>query len=188
MILQVTDSVDRIKNFGPDWYKNNLEEQFKTMVRQAVRKRGMNETAISTTALDLIDAEIHDQLTLFLTQKKIPVQLVTMTVGKTRSARRHQEPTHRDGGARAARQHRETAQAGRRPAYDGRAEPGQCRQRLPRVDASFSRTIHLGRKHQDAAGRLRRTGQGELHLHPEWRRAGLQSREVMGFLKRNPKL
>jgi len=82
MILQVTDSVDLIKNFGPDWYRNNLEEQFKTMVRQAVRKRGMNETAISTTALDLIDAEIHDQLTQFLTQKKIPVQLVTMTVGK----------------------------------------------------------------------------------------------------------
>src|ERR1700730_3821147 len=81
-ILQVTDSVDLIKNFGPDWYKNNLEEQFKTMVRQAVKKRGMNETAISTTALDIIDAEIHDQLNLFLVQKKIPVQLVTMTVGK----------------------------------------------------------------------------------------------------------
>jgi len=82
MILQVVDSVDLIRNFGPDWYKNNLEEQFKTMVRQAVRKRGMNETAISTTALDLIDAEIHDELLKFLADKKIPVRLVTMTVGK----------------------------------------------------------------------------------------------------------
>jgi hypothetical protein len=35
-VLQVTDSVSLIKNFGPDWYKNNLEEPFKTMVRQAV--------------------------------------------------------------------------------------------------------------------------------------------------------
>jgi hypothetical protein len=34
-----------------------MEEQFKTMVRQAVQ-RGMNETAISTTAIDEIDAEI----------------------------------------------------------------------------------------------------------------------------------
>ena len=42
-VLQVTDSVSLIKNFGPDWYKNNLEEPFKTMVRQAVRKHGMNE-------------------------------------------------------------------------------------------------------------------------------------------------
>jgi regulator of protease activity HflC (stomatin/prohibitin superfamily) len=82
MVLKVTDSVLLIKNFGPDWYKNNLEEPFKTMVRQAVRKRGMNETAISTTALDDIDNEIHDQLIKFIKDKGLPVELVTMTVGK----------------------------------------------------------------------------------------------------------
>jgi regulator of protease activity HflC (stomatin/prohibitin superfamily) len=81
-ILQVTDSVQLIKNFGPDWYQNNIEEQFKTMVRQAVRKHGMNETAISTTALDAIDNEIHDVLVAFLKEKNLPVRLVTMTVGK----------------------------------------------------------------------------------------------------------
>lgn len=82
MILQVTDSVQLIKKFGPEWYKNNLEEQFKTMVRQAVRKRGMNETAISTTALDAIDGEIRDALVAFLKEKGLPMILVTMTVGK----------------------------------------------------------------------------------------------------------
>ncbi len=82
MVLQVTDSVSLIKTFGPDWYRNNLEEPFKTMVRQAVRKRGMNETAISTTALDAIDIEIHDALVSFIADKALPVKLVTMTVGK----------------------------------------------------------------------------------------------------------
>jgi regulator of protease activity HflC (stomatin/prohibitin superfamily) len=82
MVLKVNDSVSLIKNFGPDWYKNNMEEPFKTMVRQAVRKRGMNETAISTTALDDIDREIHDELEGFIRQKNLPVELVTMTVGK----------------------------------------------------------------------------------------------------------
>lgn len=82
MVLQVVDSVSLIKNFGPDWYKNNMEEPFRTMIRQAVRKRGMNETAISTTALDAIDAEIRDQLVAFIKDKKLPVQLLTMTVGK----------------------------------------------------------------------------------------------------------
>src|SRR5208337_4327897 len=80
MVLKVNDSVPLIKNFGPEWYQNNLEEPFKTMVRQAVRKRGMNETAISTTALDEIDREIHDQLIAFMKQKSLPVELVTMTV------------------------------------------------------------------------------------------------------------
>lgn len=82
MVLRVTNSVVLIKTFGPEWYGNNMEEPFKTMVRQAVRKRGMNETAISTTALDEIDKEIHDELSLFIKQKDIPVELVTMTVGK----------------------------------------------------------------------------------------------------------
>lgn len=82
MVLKVTDSVNLIKTFGPDWYRNNLEEPFKTMVRQAVRKHGMNETAISTVALDAIDAEIRDGLTAFIASKGLPVTLVTMTVGR----------------------------------------------------------------------------------------------------------
>src|ERR1700745_50301 len=82
MVLQVTDSVSLIKSFGRDWYRNNLEEQFKTMVRQAVRKRGMNETAISTTALDEIDAEIREALVAFIKEKGLPVKLITMTVGR----------------------------------------------------------------------------------------------------------
>jgi hypothetical protein len=51
------------------------------MIREAVRKRGMNETAISTTARDAIDAEIRDQLVAFIKDKKLPVQLLTMIVG-----------------------------------------------------------------------------------------------------------
>lgn len=82
MVIQVVDSVSLIKNFGPGWYQNNMEEQFKTMVRQSVRKRGMNETAISTTALDAIDGEIRDQLINFIREKGLPVKLITLTVGK----------------------------------------------------------------------------------------------------------
>lgn len=82
MVIQITDSVALIKYFGPQWYENNVEEQFKTMVRQAVRKKGMNETAISTTAIDAIDAEIKQALIAFFLEKKLPVKLITMTVGK----------------------------------------------------------------------------------------------------------
>src|ERR1700688_1852456 len=53
--LQVTESVALIKNFGPNWYKNNVEQPFWTMVRQAVRKRGMNEKEIRRTDLDKLD-------------------------------------------------------------------------------------------------------------------------------------
>jgi regulator of protease activity HflC (stomatin/prohibitin superfamily) len=80
--LQVTDSVSLVKNFGPNWYRSNIEQPFAQFVRQAVRKHGMNETAISTTALDAIDAEIRDNLAGFIKDKGLPVKLVTMTVGR----------------------------------------------------------------------------------------------------------
>jgi len=81
-VLQVTDSVKLIKTFGPNWFANNLEQPFLTSIRQAVRKHGMNETAISTTAIDAIDAEIRDALTAFIVQKDVPVKLITLTVGR----------------------------------------------------------------------------------------------------------
>jgi len=80
--LQVTNSVDLVKSFGPNWYENNVEQPFAQFVRQAVRKHGMNETAISTTALDSIDAEIRDDLVQFMKDKQLPVRLITMTVGR----------------------------------------------------------------------------------------------------------
>src|SRR5579862_2065234 len=80
--LQVIDSVALIKNFGQNWYQHDIDQAFGQFVRQAVRKHGMNETAISTTALDAIDTEIRQDLADFITQKNLPIRLVTMTVGR----------------------------------------------------------------------------------------------------------
>jgi regulator of protease activity HflC (stomatin/prohibitin superfamily) len=82
IVLQVVDSVALITKFGPHWYENNIEQPFQTMVRQAVRKHGMNETAINTSALDAIDSEIRQVLTDFIKEKGLPVKLVTATVGR----------------------------------------------------------------------------------------------------------
>jgi regulator of protease activity HflC (stomatin/prohibitin superfamily) len=80
--LKVTDAVSLVKNFGPDWYKNNVEQEFAQLVRQAVRKRGMNEIAISTTAIDSVDSEVESAMTSYLKDKGLPVRLITMTVGR----------------------------------------------------------------------------------------------------------
>jgi len=81
-VLQITDSVKLITTFGPQWYENDVLEPYKTMVRQQVRQHSMNETAISTQALDQIDNSIKTDLEAFLTQKGLPVKLITQTVGK----------------------------------------------------------------------------------------------------------
>jgi regulator of protease activity HflC (stomatin/prohibitin superfamily) len=80
--LQVTDSVRLIKEFGQHWYENNVDKEFSNRVRQAVRKHGMNETAISTTAIDDIDREVSDAMDKYLASANLPVKLIQVTVGK----------------------------------------------------------------------------------------------------------
>src|SRR3984893_1420380 len=136
IILQVVDSVIQIKNWGGEWYKNNLEEQFKTMVRQAVRKHGMNETAISTTALDAIDSEIRDELVVFLRDKALPVKLITMTVGKANppDAIKHQRIET------AAQEQRVNTEKQRKLAEDVRLQAEQSR---ANADNAYRESMHL---------------------------------------------
>jgi regulator of protease activity HflC (stomatin/prohibitin superfamily) len=80
--FRVTDSVRLIRDFGQDWYANNLEAEFRNKVRQAVRKRGMNETAINTTAIEAIDNEVTDGMRQYIRQRNLPIQLIRITVGR----------------------------------------------------------------------------------------------------------
>lgn len=89
--LQVTDSVTLAEKFGvwnvggtgkPAWYHTNVEQPFRTMVRQAVRKHGLNETAIDSSAIDSIDEEVTSALLAHLKATGIPVVLKDLTVGR----------------------------------------------------------------------------------------------------------
>lgn len=80
--LKITESVRLIRDFGPKWYENNVQAEYRNRVRQAVRKHGMNETAISTVAVEAIDSEVTEAMEKYLSSIKIPVLFVQMTVGK----------------------------------------------------------------------------------------------------------
>jgi len=134
--LRVTDSVKLIRDFGPGWYANNLEPSFRTMVRQAVRKHGMNETAISTEAIDQIDAQIRDGLGQFIAQKGLPIELITVTVGRANppdSVRDQRVET-------AAQQQRIQTEQQRKLAEDGRKAAELSR---AAADNAYREALHL---------------------------------------------
>ena len=76
------DSVSLISNFGERWFENNVQAEFANRVRQAVRKHGMNETAIQTNAVDAIDSEVSKAMTDYIAQAKLPIRLIDVTVGR----------------------------------------------------------------------------------------------------------
>lgn len=95
--LQVVDSVGMARSFGvweygeggggiqagwPGWYGNNLFKPIENFVRQAVRKHGLNETAINPVAIESIDTEVYAAIDKEIARISLPAKLLGFTVGK----------------------------------------------------------------------------------------------------------
>lgn len=162
--LQVVDPVTLVKNFGQDWYKNNVEQEFFNKVRSAVKKHGMNETAIQTTAIDEIDSEVSREMTEYLRDNKLPIRLVKITVGKANppDAVRNQRVETAQQEQRVLTEHkRDLAEQARKAAEQSRAEADNA-YRLA-MNLNPAQFVEMERIKMQSA-RLRDEG-CEVHVH-----------------------
>jgi len=123
--LQVIDPVTLVRDFGQYWYENNVEQEFFNRVRSAVKKHGMNETAIQTTAIEEIDAEVTQEVAEYLKETQLPVRLLKITVGKANppDAVRNQRVETAQQEQRVLTEHkRDLAEQSRKAAEQSRAE------------------------------------------------------------------
>jgi len=126
---RVTDSVKLIQSFGKDWYANNLNAEVMNRVRQAVRKHGMNETAIDTKAIEAIDAEVSKSIEEYIVKAGLPIALIDITVGKANppdSIKNQRVET-------AAQQQRVITEGQRKLAEDARKEAENSRAKADNV-------------------------------------------------------
>ncbi len=133
---RVTDSVKLIQAFGKDWYDNNLKAEFMNRVRQAVRKHGMNETAIDTKAIEAIDAEVSKSLEEYVLKAGLPIALIDITVGKANppdSIKNQRVET-------AAQQQRVITEGQRKLAEDARKEAEMSR---AKADNTYREAMQL---------------------------------------------
>lgn len=123
--LQVVDPVALVEHFGRDWYKNNVEQEFFNRVRSAVKKHGMNETAIQTTAIEEIDSEVSRAMTAYINENKLPIRLLNITVGKANppdAVRNQRVETAQQEQRVLTEQKRDLAEQSRKAAEQSRAE------------------------------------------------------------------
>jgi hypothetical protein len=88
--LKVTDAVKLVKDFGadiyadkaPGFFSRNLEQPFRMAVRDAVKKHGLNEMAITVTAAHSVDTEVTEKLTEAIKSTGVPVSLLGVTLGR----------------------------------------------------------------------------------------------------------
>ena len=89
--VQVIDSVKLVRDFGadmggangtPGFWMRNLDQPFRTAVRDAVKAHGMNEMAIQATAAEQVDRAVTDHLLAIIKETGVPVRVLDVSLGR----------------------------------------------------------------------------------------------------------
>jgi len=81
---RVSNTVTLVSKFGADdhWFSRNLEQPFRNAVRDAVKRRGMNEMAIDASAAEAVDDEVSKATSAVIKRDSIPIELIDVTLGR----------------------------------------------------------------------------------------------------------
>ena len=90
LTLQVVDSVKLVRDFGadsgpngtPGFWLRNIDQPFRTAVRDAVKKHGMNEMAIQATAAEDVDNVVTEHLLDIIKETGVPVKILDVSLGR----------------------------------------------------------------------------------------------------------
>lgn len=127
---QITDAVKLVKDFGADdsehgmgFFRRTLDQKFRQIVRDAVKKRGLNEMAISVTAAQAVDAEVTEEFDAVVSALGVPIKLISVTLGRANppDAIKHQRV------ATAEQEQRSNTEKQRKLAEDQRLAAEQSR-------------------------------------------------------------
>ena len=88
--LQIVDSVKLVRDFGadvgqegvPGFWTRNLDQPFRTAVRDSVKAHGMNEMAIQATAAEAVDKVVTDHLLAIVKETGVPVKILDVSLGR----------------------------------------------------------------------------------------------------------
>lgn len=90
LTIQVTDSVKLVRDFGadigpnntPGFWTRNIDQPFRTAVRDSVKKHGMNEMAIQATASEDVDNVVTEHLLRIVKETGVPVKVLDVSLGR----------------------------------------------------------------------------------------------------------
>lgn len=83
--FQITDSKTLVSKFGAkDWFANNLQRQYMSIVREAVKKETMTNMMSDADTSTRVDTKITDELQKLVAQSKLPIMVIGVTLGRAK--------------------------------------------------------------------------------------------------------
>ena len=82
---QFTDAISLVRNFGVNnWFTANIEQPFRQIVREAVKKKTMTEMMSNVQAATEVDQEITAALQKLVVELKLPLRIVNISLGRAK--------------------------------------------------------------------------------------------------------
>lgn len=82
--FRINDSVSLIKNFGPDWFKNNIQAQYIGIVRNVIKENTMRNIMTDNKTADRLDNQITDAIRGHVEKFKLPIEVINITLGRAK--------------------------------------------------------------------------------------------------------
>lgn len=82
---RITDSVKLIEKYGAtNWFKNNVQSQYASIVREAVKGQTMSDMMSNPTTASTVDKEVTNAIRALVKERGLPVEILDVTLGRAR--------------------------------------------------------------------------------------------------------
>ncbi|QWT21900.1 SPFH domain-containing protein [Bacillus sp. NP157] len=83
--FRVTDSVKLVEQYGAmGWFKNNIQSQYASIVREAVKGQTMSDMMSSPTTAAEVDKEVTTAIRGLVKDRGLPIEILDVTLGRAR--------------------------------------------------------------------------------------------------------
>ncbi len=81
---RITNPPVMVKEFGDNWFENNLAAQFTAIVRDQVKANSMTDLMSNPATAKNVDDKVTDAVNALVKENKIPIQVINVTLGRAR--------------------------------------------------------------------------------------------------------
>lgn len=81
---RVVDSVTLVKHFGSEWFKNNIHNQYLSIVRDAVKTRTMAEMMSDPNVAQQVDDQVTNKIRELVKEQKLPIEIMNISLGRAK--------------------------------------------------------------------------------------------------------
>lgn len=79
---RITNAPVLVRDFGGDWFKNNVEAQYTAIVRNQVKQFSMSDMLSDSSVAQRVDDEVTKNIRDLVKESKLPVEILNVTLGR----------------------------------------------------------------------------------------------------------